>query len=275
MTITNGYCTLDELKARLLELLAYTATTISFTASSSTIADSAFGLRAIQAGDVVEVEGSASNDGFYTVATAVGSSSFTVDQALTDEAAGESVTLRRAGDGFDDGALESVIEAASRHIDALTGRQFYTSTSEARVFTADDNYVVFVDDLLSVDSLKTDDDGDRAYSTTWGMDDYDLCPANAAAKGLPYRWIETTPNSDYYFPMARRAVQVTGTWGYSSSVDHRVKEACLLLAARVFKRKDAPFGSAGTPNLGDMRVLFADDTEVKGLLSGLMRDVLP
>lgn len=269
MTITNGYATLDQLKARLLELLAYTATTISFTASTDTITDTAKGLRAIQVGEIIEVEGSTLNNGFYTVATVVGPGSFTVSEALADEAAGASVTLRKAGDGFEDATLESVIEAVSRWIDTHTGRTFYASSSQTRYFTAESPVLVFVDDLLSVTSITLDSGGDRAYATTMSATDYDLMPANAATLGIPYRWIETSPVGQYDFPTHRKAVKIVGTWGYSATTDKRVTEACLLLSAKIFKRKDAPFGIAGTPDLGELRNIRAGDVDVATLLAGL------
>lgn len=269
MTITNGYATLDQLKARLLELLAYTATTISFTASTDTITDTAKGLRAIQVGEIIEVEGSTLNNGFYTVATVVGPGSFTVSEALADEAAGASVTLRKAGDGFEDATLESVIEAVSRWIDTHTGRTFYASSSQTRYFTAESPVLVFVDDLLSVTSITLDSGGDRAYATTMSATDYDLMPANAATLGIPYRWIETSPVGQYDFPTHRKAVKITGTWGYSAAVDKRVTEACLLLSAKIFKRKDAPFGVTGSPDLGELRNIRPGDPDVATLLAGL------
>lgn len=70
-----------------------TATTISFTLATSTVADSGNGLAFIKEGDYVEVSGSTSNDGIYRVATSAGAASFTTAEALVDEAASASVTI--------------------------------------------------------------------------------------------------------------------------------------------------------------------------------------
>jgi hypothetical protein len=51
---------------------------------------------------------------------------------------------------------------------------------------------------------------------------------------------------------------VTGTWGYSATPPQAVADACVILAARYYKRKDAPFGVVGTPELGFMRVTPRD-----------------
>ncbi len=69
-----------------------TAATISFTAISKAIADSAEGLGFIMPGDLIRVSGSASNNGIYKVATAA-AAAITVAETLTDEAAGETVTI--------------------------------------------------------------------------------------------------------------------------------------------------------------------------------------
>ena len=72
---------------------SYTATTLSFTAATKTIADTANGLAFIKAGDIITITGSASNNGAYKVATSGSAASFTVEETLINEAAAASVTL--------------------------------------------------------------------------------------------------------------------------------------------------------------------------------------
>ena len=56
-----------------------------------------------------------------------------------------------------------------------------------------------MDDLLSVTTLKTDEDGDRTYEITWATTDYDLMPYNATleSQAQPYSHLQTTPDGDY------------------------------------------------------------------------------
>jgi hypothetical protein len=65
-------------------------------------------------------------------------------------------------------------------------------------------------------------------------------------------------------------VQVTGTWGYveDGGVPKPVRRAALLLAARWFKRREAPFGSVpvATPDLGTIGKIAAQDVDVQRLL---------
>lgn len=272
MTITNGYATLNELKSRLLEMRSYTSSTISFTQSSKTIADSHNGLRGLAENMVIEIDGSTSNDGFYTIATANNGTgaSITTNESLTDEAASATVTIRIAGNVFNDSELENVIEAASRAIDAHCKRRIYAAT-ETRYYSPVMYDWLEVNDLLSVTTLKTDEDDDRTYENTWATTDYDLLPVNAALDGEPYTMIQITPDGDYTFPCGVKTVQIAGSFGYASTTPDEVNEACLILSTRLFKRRDAPFGVAGTPDLGELRNIRIDDPDVISLLKGVRK----
>jgi hypothetical protein len=50
-----------------------------------------------------------------------------------------------------------------------------------------------------------------------------------------------------------KGVKLTGTWGWPAVPDE-IKQACLLRAAWLFKRKDTPLGVAGSSDLGMIRV---------------------
>jgi hypothetical protein len=235
MAITNGYATLAEIKDR-LGFATYTSTGISFTSGTKTIADTGLGLYSFKTGDIITVSGSTSNDGSYTVATGGVAASIVTSEALTTEAAGDTVTITVTTVQTDDAKLERMVEATSRAIDEYTGRHFYTQTATARYFTAQEGDFLEVDDLLSIDTdgLVTDADGDRTYETTWGTTDYDRCPYNAAGVSKPYTWLETTPGGIYSFPTVAKGVKITGTWGYASSTPPAIKEACLLVAVHNF-----------------------------------------
>lgn len=164
-------------------------------------------------------------------------------------------------DAAEDAVLEAVIQAASRAIDNETGRTFYAAT-ETRFFTAEDDDVLFIDDLLELTTLKTDEDGDRVYEQVWAATDFDLEPYNK----VPFTRLRVAPRSTKAFPTGRRAVEITGSWGYSATAPDPVREACLIQSARLFKRKDAPFGVMGNAEVGVVR-LPKLDPDVKVLLS--------
>ena len=114
-------------------------------------------------------------------------------------------------DATRDAFIKEYLEEASRWIDTACIRWFYPLV-DTREFTAQTGLECKVTDLLSVTSLKTDDDGDRTYENTWSTTDYDLMPYNYT----PYLWIEVAPQGLYLFPVTRRGVQIVGTWGYSN-----------------------------------------------------------
>lgn len=154
-------------------------------------------------------------------------------------------------DNADDTILENVIEAASRVIDSDCNTRFYAA-SETRYFSAEAPGVVTVDDLLSVSSLTTDDNVDGTYSTTWATTDYQLMPFNST----PYREIRVKPGGAKLFPVSayQGLVKVIGSFGYSSTTPDAINEACLILSARYFKRKDAIFGVLGSAELGTLYI---------------------
>lgn len=170
-------------------------------------------------------------------------------------------------DVFDDTILEQNIEAASRQIDGWCGRSFYAATNQTRYFTADMSLTLFLDDdLVSVTTLKTDEDADRTYETTWDATDYDLDPAD----GPPYTRITVTPQGRYGFPRHSRGVQIVGTFGYTE-VPVAITQACLILATRYFKRTDAPFGVAGSNDQGQLQTLPGMDPDIKQLIQHYRR----
>lgn len=166
-------------------------------------------------------------------------------------------------DTSDDAALEGVIEAVSRWIDAYTGRRFYAAV-ETRYYTPEWENYLRIDDLLSVTSLKTDEDGDRVYETTWVATDYYLEPDNAPLKGSPYTMIRASGSK--LFPSVRRGIEIVGSFGYSATTPKLIEEACIVQSARLFRRKDAPFGVTGAPEVGQLTVIPRIDPDVKTLL---------
>ncbi len=174
-----------------------------------------------------------------------------------------------------DTALEQMIEAASRWIDTTCGRRFYAA-AETRYFTAEYADLLFLPDLLSVTTLKTDDDNDRVYETTWTTADYDLEPYNAPydIPPGPYTMLHVTDNGDYVFPTrVRKGVQIVGSWGYSSTTPDAINEACMLLTWRLYKRNDAVFGVSGNTQLGQINLTIPRDEDVTRLLEPFKRVV--
>jgi hypothetical protein len=157
-------------------------------------------------------------------------------------------------DTIDDDLLELAVEAASRDIDQASERIFY-SLSDTRIFIPRDSSNTAIDDLVSVTTIKTSTSADGAFDVTWTSSDYQLMPLNGVAGGMtvPYDLIYAV--GDYSFPQSGQeaTVEVVGTWGFSS-VPTAIKQATVLLSARIFKRNDSPGGVMGFGDLGIIRV---------------------
>lgn len=267
MTITNGYCTLAQARDRILEENTLTGATISFALSTKKIADSARGMKRFLTGDIIRVSGSVSNNGTFTVATGGVAAEVVVTETLVNENAGATVTISVVNDQTDDAIIESIVTAVSRQIDLHCRRRFFTTAEdEVRYYTPESANVLFCeDDIISIATLKTDGDGDRVYEATWQTTDFDLMPFNAALESNPYTSIRITPAGSHRFPTIQKSTQITGKFGFSAC-PALISEACMLQSARLFRRKDAPFGIAGSGEMGQAVVIPMLDPDVKMML---------
>lgn len=172
--------------------------------------------------------------------------------------------------------LERAINAASRHIDRICGRRFWQdSTAQTRTYRPDDAYVAWVDDISTTTGLivKTDTTGDYTWATTWTInDDYHLEPRNAAqGDTAAYAYTKIVAIDDELFPVhaLRDTLQVTAKFGWSDVPDD-INQACLLRAASLAKRGEAPFGVAGFNQFGPVRI-NREDKDLRELLAPYIR----
>lgn len=173
----------------------------------------------------------------------------------------------------DDFYLESTIESVSRLIDNHTGRRFYAET-DTRYYSPVSLDAIYTDDIITVTTLKTDDDNDGTFETTWATTDYLLMPFNAGENGRPYTWIETSGYGNRAFPLGvKRAVQLVGSFGFATTTPKPIVEACKIQAIRLFKRKDAPFGVIAGGEMQQGVTIPDLDPDVKALLSPYVRRV--
>jgi hypothetical protein len=144
-----------------------------------------------------------------------------------------------------DSFISVIISDASLWIETECGRKFSAYT-DTRYYTAHDTSMVKVDDLLSITTLKTDNDGDRTYETTWSATDYDLMPLNFT----PKQWIEIAPNGFYSFPLTRKGIQIVGSFGFATDTPGTIREAAILKTIQMYKRRigtgDSSGGNAAT-----------------------------
>ena len=110
-----------------------------------------------------------------------------------------------------DNRLLALLEAASRIIDNYCDRHFYIE-SATRYF--DGITPLQIDDLLSITTLTTDEDGDATFENTFATTDYILYPLNE----YPKTKIELSIDSDYGgFGSSKKGCSIAGLWGYGES----------------------------------------------------------
>jgi len=164
--------------------------------------------------------------------------------------------------GLTTALLERAINASSRAIDQYCGRRFWLDAAVAeRTYRPDCQSSTYVDDIGTRTGLvvKTGTDG-TTFPTTWASTDYILEPRNAGVVGTgstadahAFWEIVAIAGRTFSTHAYRPTLQVTAKFGWSA-VPIEVTEACILKAASLFKRKDAPFGAAGFDQFGAVRI---------------------
>lgn len=177
-----------------------------------------------------------------------------------------------------DADLAIVVNTASRTLDAITGRRFWsdTGTANVRTYTPDSYRRLMIDDLQTLTTLKVDQNGDGTFEETWTVGtDFVLEPQNADSDIpiRPYESVLIRKQSRYYFPVdLEQSVQITGKFGWAAVPDE-IQSAASILAGKLFKRmREAPFGivSFGGGESPAMR-LARTDPDIGNLIQGYIR----
>lgn len=150
---------------------------------------------------------------------------------------------------YADADVRVALSAASRAIDQLCSRRFYTTTvDETRYFSARCSHLLLPDDdIVSVTSLETDPDGDGTFDTTWGAADYWMEPLNASLDGRPFTRVRVNGASGTnWFPTRQgRGVKIVGRFGWATA-PWEIVQATTIVAAQLLQRaRSAPFGVVG------------------------------
>lgn len=163
-------------------------------------------------------------------------------------------------DTGDDANLTMSLDSASKQVDHYCDRTFLAdATVTTRLYSPGDSGRLEVVPISTLTGLvvATDENGDGTYETTWTIGtDFQAEPINAAAEGRP--WTRLVALGPRWFPRIRDrySVSVTAKFGWPGGVAPApVKQATLLQAAFLWKRKDTVFGIAGSPEFGsELRV---------------------
>lgn len=162
----------------------------------------------------------------------------------------------------DSAEIDNVIEAVSRAVDDYCGRFFY-SVAGTVVFTANDYMFLPIGDWVSVTTVKTDENNSGTVTKTLSANsDYRL-QQNTTFVGWPYTAIQIASFGSNTLPVGvTQGVEVVGTRGWSA-VPEPIRAAALIQSVRVHARRATPFGVAGSPEGGIVRLLSRLDPDVE------------
>ena len=168
-------------------------------------------------------------------------------------------------DTSQDYEIQTSIAASAGWVNSYTGRHFNRVT-ETRTYQPDNIYELDIDDVVpgSAITVSVDQDGDGVYEQAWTQGtDYVLklgrgrYNVNASGEARPYRKLQVAGSGKllpFTWPLTHLdRVQIATTWGWTA-VPWQVTEANRILAADLFKLKDAPFGVAGVSDIGLVRI---------------------
>lgn len=176
-------------------------------------------------------------------------------------------------------ALIQMITDASRMIDAHVGRWpsfFSPSTSgETRYYDGNADAEMRVDEMVSITSVSVSEQGGVESSdyTAWGSTDYFGWPYNTTANSEPIRKliVDVWNGSKSYWHPYRKAVKVTGIFGWTSTPPEIISRACRIQTMRWWMRAKQGYQDAGAiVELGQMTYVKELDPDIKNILQKWM-----
>lgn len=190
---------------------------------------------------------------------------------MTDYATlAELKTFLRITDTNDDTELQSKLTAASRRVERDTGRRFYLDTvASAKTYRLTHDTKLIVDDFGTTSGLVVAV-GDGTTWSTVNASLYRTLPENSLSEGKAAYVIERINSC---WPLGYQGfAQVTAKWGWPAVPDE-IKAATLLVAGRLFRRKDSPEGVRGLNDLGQVYI-SRYDPDYDWLISAYVKPVI-
>lgn len=157
--------------------------------------------------------------------------------------------------------LATAINTASRQIDGYCGRFFYAASGvghyDYKYYYSADLTVLLINDCITINQVALSTGANQTYNTVVPATGYVEEPLNGYADGLigwPITRLRFT--NDYMLPTQWQQypnVRIYARWGWLETPEP-VKQSCLIMAAEIFKLREAPFGVAGFADYGAVRV---------------------
>jgi hypothetical protein len=163
------------------------------------------------------------------------------------------------GSVYSDAMVLAALESASREVDGLCYRHFWTN-EQTRHYDVPclARGLVSIDDLISATSVSVDDDGDGTYSQPLvAGTDYELLREGKT----PKTFLRTLPWLDHGLITGRRTLRITGTWGYGDG-NGNVKRRDNVTATVADATAEAITLSSNTALVVPGNTLFLGDEQV-------------
>jgi len=173
--------------------------------------------------------------------------------------------------GPNDAALNQALASATVRINNSCNRPGtgfnLDAAVTARVFQARDPEWLLVNDIGDLTGLAVATGQVGAFTNAIAAADFEPQPLNAYAIG---RTVEVLHHHWAWWPTWPSVrIQVTAKWGWPAVPDPIV-QACLILSARLFDRRNSPGGIANAGDFGPIRVT-RQDPDVLDLISEYQR----
>lgn len=162
----------------------------------------------------------------------------------------------------EDDEIDQVVNSVSRAIDDACGRFFYSAAGTV-LYTADDFLYLPIDDFSAITSIVIDEQNTGTPNVTL-TNGTDYRPEGTSAiPGFPYTAIRITSFGTKTLPVGvTEGVSVRGTRGFAA-VPQPIVAATLLQCVRTHARRNSPYGVAGSPDGGIIRLLSRLDPDVE------------
>jgi hypothetical protein len=191
----------------------------------------------------------------------------------------------------DDIVLTAILSAAERTINGFCNRPdgfLATSTATARRYTGNGKAYMAIDECVAITLVEVKDSPTDSAYVSWAVGDW--IPFRGDYKDpdfnrTPYTMLMVDPTGDQsiftggryvnqrgFPPDTDRSrgvptVRVTAKWGYAAIVPTDIKEACIMQAARWYKRLEGAMADTlASSELGQMLYRQSLDPDLKMIL---------
>lgn len=162
----------------------------------------------------------------------------------------------------EDDEIDQVVNSVSRAIDDACGRFFYSAAGTV-LYTAEDFLYLPIDDFSAITAVVIDEQNTGTPNVTLTTGTDYRPEGTSAIPGFPYTAIRITSFGTKTLPVGvTEGVSVQGTRGFAA-VPQPIVAATLLQCVRTHARRNSPYGVAGSPDGGIIRLLSRLDPDVE------------